>query len=116
MGPSLICVGCRTAAPLRLIDVALWATVVGAVTSIPVIVGIGATDAAQSLAHDAAMEGAAGLLLAPVNYTRLTEKEAFEHFLAEPVPDEWEPSTDVCCGEYAGIDRCPAAENFAGSR
>ena len=57
---------------------------VGAATSIPVIVGVGAmrTDEAQSLAHDAATEGAAGLLLAPVSYTPLTEDEVFEHFLA----------------------------------
>ena len=60
------------------------ATAVGAVTSIPVIVGVGAmrTDEAQSLAHDAATEGAAGLLLAPVSYSSLTEEEVFEHFLA----------------------------------
>lgn len=60
------------------------ATAVGAVTSIPVIVGVGSmrTDEAQSLAHDAATEGAAGLLLAPVRYTPLTEEEVFEHFLA----------------------------------
>ena len=60
------------------------ATAVGAATSIPVIVGVGAmrTDEAQSLAHDAATEGAAGLLLAPVSYTPLTEEEVFEHFLA----------------------------------
>ena len=60
------------------------ATAVGAATSIPVIVGVGAmrTDEAQSLAHDAATEGAAGLLLAPVSYTPLREEEVFEHFLA----------------------------------
>lgn len=60
------------------------ATAVGAVVSIPVLVGVGAmrTDEAQSLAHDAATEGAAGLLLAPVSYTPLTEEEVFEHFLA----------------------------------
>ena len=60
------------------------AVVVEAVVSIPVIVGVGAmrTDEAQSLALDAAKEGAAGLLLAPVSYTPLTEEEVFEHFLA----------------------------------
>lgn len=60
------------------------AAAVGAATSIPVIVGVGAlrTDEAQLLAHDAATEGAAGLLLAPVSYTPLTEEEVFEHFLA----------------------------------
>ena len=60
------------------------ATAVGAATAIPVIVGVGAmrTDEAQSLARDAAAEGAAGLLLAPVSYSPLTEEEIFEHFLA----------------------------------
>ena len=60
------------------------AAAVGAATSIPVIAGVGAmrTDEAQSLARDAATEGAAGLLLAPVSYTPLTEDEVFEHFLA----------------------------------
>jgi 4-hydroxy-tetrahydrodipicolinate synthase len=48
------------------------------------MVGVGAmrTDDAQSLARDAATEGAAGLLMAPVSYTPLTEEEVFEHFLA----------------------------------
>ncbi|MFY8164612.1 MAG: dihydrodipicolinate synthase family protein [Brevundimonas sp.] len=60
------------------------ATAVGAATSIPVMVGVGAmrTDEAQSLARDAAAEGAAGLLMAPVSYSPLTEEEVFEHFLA----------------------------------
>jgi len=60
------------------------AAAVGAATSIPVMVGVGAmrTDDAQSLARDAATEGAAGLLMAPVSYTPLTEEEVFEHFLA----------------------------------
>ena len=60
------------------------ATAVGAGVSIPLIVGVGAmrTDEAQSLAHDAAREGAAGLLLAPVSYMPLTEEEVFEHFVA----------------------------------
>ena len=60
------------------------AAAVGAATSIPVIAGVGAmrTDEAQSLARDATTEGAAGLLLAPVSYTPLTEDEVFEHFLA----------------------------------
>ena len=59
------------------------AAAVGAVGSIPVIVGVGAmrTDEARSLAHDAATEGAAGLLLAPVSYTPLNEDEVFEHFV-----------------------------------
>lgn len=53
-------------------------------TSTPVIVGVGAlrTDEAQRLARDAAAEGAAGLLLAPVSYTPLTEAEVFRHFAA----------------------------------
>lgn len=60
------------------------AAAVGAATAIPVIVGVGAmrTDEAQSLARDAAKEGAAGLLLAPVSYMPLTEEEIFGHFLA----------------------------------
>ncbi|NJC41718.1 4-hydroxy-tetrahydrodipicolinate synthase [Brevundimonas alba] len=60
------------------------ATAVGAVTSTPVIAGVGAmrTDEAQTFARDAAGEGAAGLLLAPVSYTPLTEEEVFQHFLA----------------------------------
>jgi 4-hydroxy-tetrahydrodipicolinate synthase len=58
------------------------AAAVSAVTSIPVIVGVGAlrTDEAQALARDAVAEGAAGLLLAPVSYTPLTEDEVFQHF------------------------------------
>lgn len=52
--------------------------------STPVIVGVGAlrTDQAQALAKDAVAEGAAGLLLAPVSYTPLTEEEVFRHFAA----------------------------------
>lgn len=57
---------------------------VGRVSSIPVIVGVGAmrTDEAQALARDAAESGAAGLLLAPVSYTALTEQEVYRHFEA----------------------------------
>ena len=57
---------------------------VGSVTSIPVIVGVGAmrTDEARALARDAAESGAAGLLLAPVSYTPLTEQEVYSHFEA----------------------------------
>jgi 4-hydroxy-tetrahydrodipicolinate synthase len=60
------------------------AAAVGAVGSIPVIVGVGAmrTDEACALARDAASEGAAGLLLAPVSYTPLEENEVFAHFEA----------------------------------
>jgi 4-hydroxy-tetrahydrodipicolinate synthase len=51
---------------------------------VPLIVGIGAlrTDDAQDLARDAEAAGAAGLLLAPVSYTPLTEEEVFRHFAA----------------------------------
>jgi 4-hydroxy-tetrahydrodipicolinate synthase len=51
---------------------------------IPVIVGVGAlrTDEAESLAHDAREAGAAGLLLAPMSYTPLTEEEVFQHMSA----------------------------------
>lgn len=47
----------------------------------PVIVGVGAlrTDDARALARHAAGAGAAGLLLAPVSYTPLTEDEVFAH-------------------------------------
>lgn len=60
------------------------AAAVGATASIPVIVGVGAmrTDEACALARDAASEGAAGLLLAPVSYTPLEEAEVFAHFEA----------------------------------
>lgn len=51
---------------------------------IPVIVGVGAlrTDEAERLAHDAREAGAAGLLLAPMSYTPLTEEEVFQHMSA----------------------------------
>lgn len=60
------------------------AIAVETLASTPVIVGVGAlrTDQAQALAKDAAAEGAAGLLLAPVSYTPLTEEEVFQHFAA----------------------------------
>lgn len=60
------------------------AAAVEAAASIPVMVGVGAlrTDEAEALARDAAAEGAAGLLLAPVSYNPLTEEEVFQHFLA----------------------------------
>lgn len=60
------------------------AAAVGAVSSTPVIAGIGAlrTDEAIALARDAAAEGAAGLLLAPVSYTPLLEEEVYRHFVA----------------------------------
>src|SRR4051812_31430873 len=50
----------------------------------PLLVGGGALRAgdAQDLARDAAAAGAAGLLLAPVSYTPLTEEEVFQHFVA----------------------------------
>ncbi|MFJ6024332.1 dihydrodipicolinate synthase family protein [Brevundimonas sp. NPDC092305] len=48
----------------------------------PLIVGVGAlrTDDAAAFARDAAQEGAAGLLLAPVSYMPLSEAEVFAHF------------------------------------
>jgi 4-hydroxy-tetrahydrodipicolinate synthase len=51
---------------------------------VPLIVGVGAlrTDDAQDLVRDAEAAGAAGLLLAPVSYTPLTEEEVFQHFVA----------------------------------
>lgn len=64
----------------RVLELAMQATA-GAV---PVIAGIGAlrTDDAVTLARHAAQAGAAGLLLAPVSYTPLTEDEIFTHFAA----------------------------------
>lgn len=55
-----------------------------AVTSKPLIVGVGAlrTDDAISLARDAQSEGADALLLAPVSYLPLLDDEVFEHFKA----------------------------------
>ncbi len=60
------------------------ALAVEATTAMPVMVGVGSmrTDEAQALARDAQAEGAAGVLLAPVNYTPLTEEEVFQHFIA----------------------------------
>lgn len=60
------------------------ATAVAAAGTVPVIVGVGAlrTDQAEAFARDAAEEGASGLLLAPVSYTRLVEEEVFQHFAA----------------------------------
>lgn len=51
---------------------------------VPIVVGIGAlrTSDAIALARHAAGAGAAGLLLAPVSYTPLTEDEAFAHYAA----------------------------------
>lgn len=53
-------------------------------SSILVIVGVGAmrTDEALALARDAAAEGAAGLLMAPVSYTPLVDEEVYRHFVA----------------------------------
>ena len=49
---------------------------------VPVIVGVGAlrTSWAQELAADAERAGAAGLLMAPVSYTPLTQVEAARHY------------------------------------
>ncbi|GGF64580.1 dihydrodipicolinate synthase family protein [Paracoccus acridae] len=51
---------------------------------VPVIVGVGAlrTDTAVGLTRHAADLGAAGLLVAPMSYTPLTEDEVFHHFAA----------------------------------
>lgn len=60
------------------------AAVEAAAGRLPLIVGVGAirTDAAISLARDAARAGADGLLLAPVSYTPLTQAEALAHYRA----------------------------------
>ncbi|WP_296422737.1 dihydrodipicolinate synthase family protein [Yoonia sp.] len=51
---------------------------------VPVIIGISAlrTDDAQTLARDAQIAGADGLLLAPMSYTPLTQEEVFQHYVA----------------------------------
>ena len=51
---------------------------------VPILAGIGAlrTDDAIHLAQDARTAGAAGLLLAPMSYTRLTDDEVLAHFAA----------------------------------
>ncbi len=87
------------------------ATAVGAATSIPVIVGVGAmrTDEAQSLARDATTEGAAGLLLAPVSYTPLTEDEVFEHFLAVASASDL-PLCLNCPAYHAHARRCAVSQ------
>jgi len=48
----------------------------------PLVVGVGAlrTDEAETLARDAASEGADALLLAPVSYTPLAEEEVYQHY------------------------------------
>ncbi|WP_265502251.1 dihydrodipicolinate synthase family protein [Paracoccus beibuensis] len=55
-----------------------------AARTVPVIAGIGAlrTDTSVALARHAADAGAAGLLLAPMSYTPLTEDEVHRHFHA----------------------------------
>lgn len=51
---------------------------------VPLTVGVGAlrTDQAVELARDAELAGADALLMAPVSYTPLTQREAFEHYKA----------------------------------
>lgn len=50
----------------------------------PLIVGVGAmrTDVAEDLARHASSAGAEGLLLAPMSYQKLTDREVFDHFVA----------------------------------
>ncbi|MBA4789621.1 MAG: dihydrodipicolinate synthase family protein [Rhizobiales bacterium] len=63
---------------------AVAAAVEAAAGRVPVMVGIGAlrTSWARDLARDAEAAGAAGLLLAPVSYTPLTQDEAEQHYRA----------------------------------
>ncbi len=51
---------------------------------VPILAGIGAlrTDHAIQYGQDAQSAGAAGVLLAPMSYTRLTDDEVFAHFAA----------------------------------
>lgn len=63
---------------------AVAAAVEAAAGRVPLIVGVGAlrTSWAKELARDAERAGAAGLLLAPVSYVPLTEREAAAHYRA----------------------------------
>ncbi len=63
---------------------ALAAGLEAAAGRVPIIVGVGAlrTSWSQELARDAECAGAAGLLLAPMSYTPLTQDEAAQHYLA----------------------------------
>lgn len=63
---------------------AVAAAVEAAAGRVPLIVGAGAlrTSWAKELARDAERAGAAGLLLAPVSYAPLTEREAAAHYRA----------------------------------
>ncbi len=94
---------------------------------VPIIVGIGAlrTDDARTLAQDAQIAGASGLLLAPVSYTPLTEEEVFQHFSAVACASELplciynNPSTthfsfsDALIARLAGVARICAVKNPA---
>jgi 4-hydroxy-tetrahydrodipicolinate synthase len=68
------------------------AIAVDAAGGVPVLVGVGALRTAEVLAHvaDAAIVGAAGVLLAPVSYQPLTDDEVFALYetvaAASPVP------------------------------
>lgn len=61
---------------------AVLETALEAAGSVPVIAGVGAlrSDTSAALARHASDAGAAGLLLAPMSYTPLTEDEVFTHF------------------------------------
>lgn len=63
---------------------AVEAAVAEGAGAVPVMVGIGAlrTDDVVRLGHDAEEAGADALLLAPVSYTPLTDREVFTHFEA----------------------------------
>ncbi len=94
---------------------------------IPIIVGVGAlrTDDAGHLARDAQAAGAAGLLLAPVSYTPLTDEEVFQHFTAVAAASDLplciynNPSTthftfgDELVARLAGVARIVAVKNPA---
>src|SRR4051812_7120573 len=88
---------------------------------VPLIVGVGAlrTDDAQDLARDAEAAGAAGLLLAPVSYTPLTEEEVFQHFVAVagatnlPLCIYNNPSTTHFTFSDALVERLTAVPNMA---
>lgn len=65
-------------------DRAVAASVEAAAGRVPIVVGVGAlrTSWARELASAAERAGASGLLLAPMSYAKLTDREVADHFAA----------------------------------
>ncbi len=84
--PASICVLGSTGTYAYLDRTQRRRTVEAAITQaagrVPILAGIGAlrTDHAVQFAQDAQAAGAAGVLLAPMSYTRLTDDEVLAHF------------------------------------